>query len=72
MAGCRRGTVRWTKTLSIYDFRTNEHFTLKTNPLTRGDLDGFVSCYNAGNRHERKETERFKSFAYEDLLKRTR
>jgi hypothetical protein len=23
-----------------------------------------------GNRHERKETERFKSFAYEDLLKR--
>ncbi len=27
----------WTKKLWIYDFRTNEHFTLKTNPLqTRG------------------------------------
>ena len=60
----------WTETLWIYDFRTNEHFTLKTNPLKRGDLDDFVSCYNAENRHERKETERFKSFAYEDLLKR--
>ena len=53
----------WTKTLWIYDFRTNEHFTLKTNPLKRADLDDFVSCYNAENRHERKETERFKSFA---------
>ena len=60
----------WTKTLWIYDFRKNEHFTLKTNPLKRGDLDDFVSCYNAENRHERKGTERFKSFAYEDLLKR--
>ena len=60
----------WTKTLWIYDFRTNEHFTLKTNPLKRGDLDDFVSCYNAENRHARKETERFKSFPYEDLLKR--
>jgi type I restriction enzyme M protein len=52
----------WTKTLWIYDFRTNEHFTLKTNPLKRGDLHDFVSCYNAENRHERKETDRFKSF----------
>jgi hypothetical protein len=60
----------WTKALWIYDFRTNEHFTLKTNPLKRGDLDDFVSSYNAENRHERKETERFKSFTYEDLLKR--
>jgi len=60
----------WTKALWIYDFRTNEHFTLKTNPLKRTDLADFVSCYHAENRHERKETERFKFFAYEDLLKR--
>jgi type I restriction enzyme M protein len=32
----------WTKTLWIYDFRTNQHFTLKTNPLNRSDLDDFV------------------------------
>jgi type I restriction enzyme M protein len=58
--------------LWIYDFRTNEHFTLKTNPLKREDLNDFVSRYNAENRHKRKETERFKSFAYEDLLKRNK
>jgi len=60
----------WTKTLWIYDLRTNKHFTPKTNLLRRGDLEDFVSRYNAENRHQRKETERFKSFAYEDLLKR--
>jgi hypothetical protein len=35
----------WTKTLWIYDFRTNEHFTLKTNPPKHADLDDFVSRY---------------------------
>ncbi len=60
----------WTKTLWIYDFRTNQHFTLKTNPLKREDLDDFVACYNPENRHERKESERFRPFAYDDLLKR--
>jgi len=60
----------WTKTLWIYDFRTNQHFTLKTNPLKRSDLDDFVACYNPANRHDRKPTDRFKPFEYEDLLKR--
>jgi hypothetical protein len=39
-----------------------EHFTLKTNPLRRENLDDFVACYNPKNRHERKESERFKSY----------
>lgn len=60
----------WTTKLWIYDFRTNEHFTLKTNSLKREDLDDFVKCYNPENRHERKETERFKSFTYGELIKR--
>jgi type I restriction enzyme M protein len=60
----------WTKKLWIYDLRTNQHFTLKENPLKREDLAEFVQCYNPKNRHERKEGERFKSFAYDDLLKR--
>ncbi len=60
----------WTKELWIYDLRTNKHFTLKTNPLTRADLDDFVKCYNPDNRFERKETERFKSFSYDDLTAR--
>ena len=40
----------WTKKLWIYDFRTNEHFTLKTNPLNRYDLDDFVACYQPPSR----------------------
>ena len=46
----------WTKKLWIYDLRTNMHFTLKTNPLKREDLDEFVKCYNPKNRHDRKPT----------------
>jgi hypothetical protein len=33
----------WTKTLWVYDLRTNMHFTQKTNSLQRSDLDEFVS-----------------------------
>jgi type I restriction enzyme M protein len=43
---------------------------LKENQLKRTDLDDFVACYHPENRHERTETERFKSFAYDDLIKR--
>lgn len=60
----------WTKSLWIYDLRTNQHFTLKTNPLKRSDLDDFVACYNPANRFERKESERFRCFSYDELQKR--
>ncbi|MGK3998461.1 hypothetical protein WME86_34460 [Sorangium sp. So ce1024] len=46
----------WTKKLWIYDLRTNQHFTLKTNPLSRGDLDEFVACYKPGELHKRRST----------------
>ena len=68
-----------TTKLWIYDLRTNLHFTLKENTLKRSDLDDFVACYFGGaggdasaprNRHQRKESERFKSFTYEELTKR--
>jgi type I restriction enzyme M protein len=60
----------WTQRLWIYDFRTNQSFTLKERPLERVDLDDFVSCYNPANRHEREETEQFKVFTYADLVAR--
>jgi len=60
----------WTEKLWIYDLRTNKHFTLKENTLKCTDLDDFVACYNPKNRHHRKESERFKSFIYDELLKR--
>jgi type I restriction enzyme M protein len=66
------GGEPWTKTLWIYDFRTNQRFTLKQNPLQRADLDDFVACYRAGSRGARAESERFRPFAYEELVKRDR
>jgi len=54
-----------TRELWIYDYRTNVHKTLRTKPLVHGDLDDFIRCYK-----ERKETERFRCFRYEELIKR--
>jgi type I restriction enzyme M protein len=47
--------------------RTNKHFTLRTSPLRREDLEDFVACFKAENRHERAESERFRRFSYPDL-----
>jgi len=67
----------WTKKLWIYDLRTNKHFTLKTDPLKREDLDDFVKCYNPANRHIRKPTwsdkkpeGRWRAYAYDELIAR--
>jgi type I restriction enzyme M protein len=60
----------WTQKLWIYDFRTNHSFTLKTRALVRADLDDFVACYNAANRHERVESDRFRAFTYDELVGR--
>ena len=30
----------------------------------------FLTCHNPANRHHRTESERFKSFSYDDLIKR--
>jgi len=60
----------WTQELWIYDFRTNQSFTLKTRALVRADLDDFVACYSPAKRHERTESERFKLFTYDELIAR--
>ena len=61
----------WTEKLWVYDFRTNQHFTMKQNPLRRQHLDEFVECYKPGRpRGERVESERFKAFTYEELMAR--
>ena len=67
----------WTKQVWFYDLRTNKHFTLKTNPLARGDLDEFVGLYMPENRSERKptynpkdETGRWRAFDLKEILAR--
>lgn len=60
----------WTERLWVYDLRTNKHFTLKRNPLRRADLDEFVSAYRSANRPARTESERWKSFTYDEIVAR--
>ena len=61
----------WTTRLWVYDLRTNQHFTLKQNQLRREHLQDFVDCYAPGRpRSERVETERFRSFTYDELVAR--
>lgn len=67
----------WTQQLWIYDLRTNKHFTLKTNPLTRADLDEFVTLYQADNRQHRQATwspdtpeGRWRAYSYDELVAR--
>jgi type I restriction enzyme M protein len=76
----------WTKEIWFYDYRTNIHHTLKKNPLKFSDLQDFITCYNPGNRHKRKETwsestlrqahgdtgpeGRWRKFSYEEIIAR--
>jgi len=66
-----------TKTVWIYDFRTNVHFTLKKNPMLYSDLEDFISCYRPENRYERVETwsevnpeGRWRKFDVDEIFKR--
>jgi len=67
----------WTKKLWVHDLRTNAHFTLKTNPLKRTDLDDFVACYRPENRHQRRATwsdkkpeGQWRSYDYKEIVAR--
>jgi len=68
----------WTKEVWFYDFRTNKHFTLKENRLTRADLDEFVKLYNPSDRFTRKQNwsekrnpqGRWRRFTYKEIITR--
>ena len=67
----------WTRTVWVYDLRTNRHFTLKTKRMTRADLDEFVECYRPADRNRRKATwsektpdGRWRPFTYDEILSR--
>ncbi|PKN13107.1 MAG: DNA methyltransferase [Deltaproteobacteria bacterium HGW-Deltaproteobacteria-4] len=64
----------WTRKLWIYDLRTNQHYTLKTNPLQRKDLDEFVQLCTAPTRTATWSAEtpdgRWRCYDYADLVVR--
>ncbi|MFX0581340.1 N-6 DNA methylase [Nocardia nepalensis] len=60
-----------TDRLWVYDFRTDQHFTRKTKPLRRADLDDFVSSFRAGEEMEKRgRSERFRDFTFDELVAR--
>ena len=67
----------WTKSVWVYDLRTNQHFTLKQNRLSRSDLDEFVSCYRPEDRAERAPTwceatpgGRWRAYGHDEIVAR--
>jgi type I restriction enzyme M protein len=68
-----------TRCVWVFDLRTNVRFTLRTDPLTRRDLDEFVKCYKAGDLEGRRATwssdnplGRWRAFSYDELLRRSK
>lgn len=54
----------------VYDFRTNINLTLVTNSLNDEHLKNFVECYKKDDISKRTESERFKKFSYDEIIKR--
>lgn len=74
---CPAGEAPNTKQLWIYDFRTNQKYTLKQNPLRREYLNEFVECFNTEDRHNRVPTwsegnpnGRWRAYNYDELMAR--
>ncbi len=60
-----------TRELWVFDFRTNQHFTLKTRQMMRADLEPFVQAYKPGEPlSARDECEQFKRWSYDELSAR--
>lgn len=67
----------WTKTVWVYDLRTNRHFTLKEKRMTRADPHEFVECFRPADRHNRKATwseqtpdGRWRPYTYDEIIAR--
>jgi type I restriction enzyme M protein len=66
-----------TRKVWFYDLRTNQHFTLKQNRLTRAALEDFVERYHPDDRGKRRPTwtekhpdGRWRAFTHEDIISR--
>lgn len=60
-----------TSKLAVYDFRTNQHFTLKTKALRDEHLEDFVQWYlSADEPDKRADNERVRVYDYDELMAR--
>lgn len=60
----------WTTRLWVYDFRSDVHYTLRNHSLSKDGLQDFVQSYRADDMSKRKESDRFRPYSYEELLRR--
>ncbi|PSJ26056.1 DNA methyltransferase [Streptosporangium nondiastaticum] len=70
--GQRTGGRPGTRQLWVYDFRTDQRFTLKQRQLGRQHLDDFVAAYHSGGTDFSKRTpsDRFRAYDYDELIAR--
>ncbi|WP_329321243.1 type I restriction-modification system subunit M [Streptomyces sp. NBC_01715] len=70
--GQRTGGRPGTRKLWVYDFRTDQRFTLKQRQLARQHLDDFVAAYHSGGTDFSKRTpsDRFRAYDYDELIAR--
>ncbi|MFF9099413.1 N-6 DNA methylase [Streptomyces rubrogriseus] len=68
----RPGGKPATKQLWVYDFRTDQRFTLKQRALRREHLDDFVAAFHSGGTDysARKPSECFQPYEYDELIAR--
>jgi type I restriction enzyme M protein len=68
----RPGGKPATKQLWVYDFRTDQRFTLKQRALRREHLDDFVAAFHSGGADysARKPSECFQPYEYDELIAR--
>ena len=59
-----------TEKLWVYDLRSNINLSLMTNTLNKEHLADFEKCFCFNNFSKRKESERFKCFTVQEILKR--
>ncbi len=56
-----------TKEIWVYDLRSAQNFSLRTNPIRSEDMTDFVKCYQPEDRSRRTQTGRFRRFTYSEI-----
>lgn len=66
----RPNTRPGTRSIWIYDLRSDRSFSIRQKPIQPEDLKDFVTCYSANDRARRQETPSFRRFTYSEITTR--
>jgi type I restriction enzyme M protein len=65
-------SVPATQEMWIYNLRSSRSYSLRQNPIQTEDLADFVECYSSDDRTKRRESDRFRRYSYDDIVRRNR